>query len=100
MTYGCIRFIDSYPFLTVSSDSLVKTLIDISHETLKKFENEIVDIDELLINVGETKTLIKEDKYKKDSIKDLKKDYPVIIEASINYLSENDTEFPDNKWKF
>ena len=53
------------------------------------------------------KVLIKEDKYKNDSIKDLKKDYPdeiEKIEALLNYMGENDlkilkTGFPD-QWKY
>ena len=48
VTYGCIRFIVSYRFLSSSLDSLVKTLVDNSHKTLKDFEEEIVDNDELL----------------------------------------------------
>ena len=32
---GCIRFIDSYRFLSSSLDSLVKTLVDNSQKTLK-----------------------------------------------------------------
>ena len=35
VTYGCIRFIDSYRFLSSSLDLLVKTLVDNSHKTLK-----------------------------------------------------------------
>ena len=35
VNYGCIRFIDSYRFLSSGSDSLVKTLVDNSHKTLK-----------------------------------------------------------------
>ena len=34
-TYGCIRFIDSYRFLSSGLDSLVRTLVDNSHKTLK-----------------------------------------------------------------
>ena len=34
VTYGCIRFIDSYRFLSSSFDSLVRTLVDNSHKTL------------------------------------------------------------------
>ena len=34
---GCIRFTDSYRFLSSSLDSLVKTFVDNSHKTLKDF---------------------------------------------------------------
>ena len=43
---------------------------------MKILKEEIVDQDELLNIVNEIKLLKKEDKYKNDSIKDLKKDYP------------------------
>ena len=108
VTYDCIRFIDSYRFLSSGLDSIVKTLVDNSHETLKDFEEEIVDNDEILNIVNEMKLLITEDMYKNDSIKDLKKDYPDKVneseEASLDYMGENDLEkikigFPD-KWKF
>ena len=107
VTYGCIRFVDSYRFLSSSLDSLVKTLVDNSNKTLEVFEEEIVDNDEILKIVNEIKMLITEDKYKNDSIKDLRKDYPDKIkeleEAILNYMGETDlkilkTEFPD-KWK-
>ena len=108
VTYGCIRFIDSYRFLSNSLDSLVKALVNNSHKTLKDFEKEVVDNDEILNIVKEIKILIKEDKYRNASIKDLKKDYPDKIveleEALLDYMGENDlktlkTGFPD-KWKF
>ena len=108
VTYVCIRFIDSYRFLSSGLDSLVKTLVDNSHKTLKDFEEEIVDNDEILNIVNEIKMLNKEDKYKKNSIKDLKKDYPDKIneleEALLDYMAENDlkilkTGFPD-EWKY
>ena len=38
VTYGCIRFIDSYRFLSSGLDSLIKTLVDNSNETLKSLK--------------------------------------------------------------
>ena len=35
VTYGCIRFIDSYRFLSSGLDSLVKTIVDIGSKKLK-----------------------------------------------------------------
>ena len=108
VTYGCIKFIDSYRFLSSGLDSLVKTLVDNNHKEMKIFEEEIVDNDEILNIVKKIKVLITEDKYKKDFIKDLKKDYPDKIndleEALLDYMAENDlkllkTGFPD-KWKY
>ena len=75
---------------------------------MKDFEEEIVDNVEILNIVNEIKMLIKEDKYKNDSIKVLKKGYPDKIneleEALLDYMGENDlkilkTGFPD-KWKY
>ena len=100
-TYGCIRFIDSYRFLSSGLDSLVKTLVDNSNKTLGDLKEENVDNDYILITVTDI------GEYKK-TIKDLKKDYPEEIknleEALLNYMGENDlkilkTGFPD-KWKY
>ena len=55
VTYGCIRFIDSYRFLLSGLDSLVKTLVDNNHKTLKYFEEEIVDNDQILNIVKKNK---------------------------------------------
>ena len=101
VTYGCIRFIDSYRFLSSGLDSLVKTIVDNSQKTLKNLKEEIVDNDEILniiTDIGE---------YNR-TIKDLKKDYPEEIktleETLLDYMGENDlkilkTGFPD-KWKY
>ena len=101
VTYGCIRFIDSYRFLTSGLDALVKTLVDNSHKKLKKLKKEIVDNDYILnvvTDIGE---------YNR-TMKDLKKDYPdktyELEEALVNYIGENDLKilkkgFPD-KWKY
>ena len=48
VTYGCIRFIDSYRFLSSSLDSVVKTLVANSHKPLKDLREENVDYDEIL----------------------------------------------------
>ena len=74
--YGCIRYVDSYRFLSSSLDPLVKLLVDNSHKTMKKLNVEIVDNDETLFIVNGVKFLFKEDRDNNDSIKDLKKDYP------------------------
>ena len=83
--YGCIRFIDSYRFLSSSLDSLVKTLVDDNNKTLKILKEEIVDIDEKLNIVNE---IVEEDR----TIKNLKKDYPNEIEkleeALLEYMVE------------
>ena len=101
VTYGCIRFIDSYRFLSSSLDSLVETLVDNSNKTLGDLKKEIVDNDYILnivTDIGE---------YNR-TIKDLKKDYSDKIneleEALIDYMGENDlkilkTGFAD-KWKY
>ena len=45
VTYGCVRFTDSYRFLSSGLDSLVKTLADNSNKTPKNLKEEIVDND-------------------------------------------------------
>ena len=101
VTYGCIRFIDGYRFLSSGLDSLVKTLVDNSQKKLEILKKEIDDNDEILNIV---------DKIEEDdrTIEDLKKVYPEGIknleEALLDYMGEIDlkifkTGFPD-KWKF
>ena len=101
VTYGCIRFIDSYRFLSSCLDSLVKSLVDNTNKTLKNLKEEIIDNDKILNIVNK----ITEDN---KTIKDLKEDYPKEIknleEALLDYMGENDLKilkrgFPD-KWKY
>ena len=89
VTYDCITFIDSYRFLSSSSHSVVRALVNDNHKTLKSLKEEIVDNDEVLNIVNE----IGEDR----TIEDLKKDYPKEIEkleeALLNYIGKNDLKF-------
>ena len=103
--YRYTRFIDSYRFLSNSLESLVKTLVDNIHKTLKNLKEKIVDNGEIL-NVVSEKKLIEEDRDIIDSKKDLKKDYPdkceKLEDALLNFMGENDLKilrFPD-EWKY
>ena len=63
LTYGCIRFIDSYRFLSSGLDSLVKTLVDNSNKTLGDLKEENVDNDYILnivTDIGDYNRTIKE----------------------------------------
>ena len=54
VTHGCIRFTNSYRYLSNSLDSLVKTLVDSSHKKhFRNLKEELVDNDEILKNVNE-----------------------------------------------
>ena len=101
MTYGCIRFIDSYRYLSSGLDSIVKSIFDNSNKKLKDFKKEIFDNDEILDFVNK---IVGDDR----TIKDLKEDYPdeikILEEALLDYMGENDlktlkTGFLD-KWKY
>ena len=101
VTYGCIRFIDSYRFLSSGLDSLVKSIVDNSNKKLKDFNKEIFDNDEILDIVNK---IVGDDR----TIQNLKKDYPdeikILEEALLDYMGENDlktlkTGFPD-KWNY
>ena len=106
VTYGCIRFIYSYQFLSSSLDKLFKTLVDNSHKRLKDLEDEVVDNDEILNIVSEINKIFKKDRYNNNSIKDIKKVYTndkeKTEEALLRYIAENNpiilkTKFPDSR---
>ena len=63
-------FVDSYRYLSSSLDSLVKTLVDNSHKTIKKLRKEFVVFDELLNIVSEI------GEGEERAIEYIKKDYP------------------------
>ena len=101
VTYGRIRFIDSYRIFSSSLHSLVKTLVDKNNKTLKNLKEEIIDNDEVLDNVNEKSEEDKTSKY-------FKKGYPDKIEnleeALLDYMGGNDlkilkTGFPD-EWEY
>ena len=104
--YGCIKFIDTYRFLSSSLDKLVQTLAENSHKTLKILKKEVIGDDKILNIINELENLV--DKTKRNqSISTLKKKYPDKIneleEALLNYMGEIDLKilkngFPD-KWK-
>ena len=66
---GCLRFIDSFRFLSSSLNSLVKRLIDDKHKTLKDLKKEIVGDDIVLNIVNELESLVNN----KKTIEDLKR---------------------------
>ena len=112
VTYGCIKFIHSYRFLSSGLDSLVKALVDNSNKTLKNFKDEIFDSDELMnivnkIEKNYTKEIFNLDEDDR-TIEKLKTYYPEEIEnlekVFLDYMGENDLKilkigFPD-KWKY
>ena len=76
VTSGCIRFIDSFRFLSGSLNSLVKTFVENNHKTLNILKKEFVG-DNNILNFGcEIETLLRKGRYNNESIEDLKKDFP------------------------
>ena len=63
VTFGCIRFIDSYRFLSSSLDKIVETLVDNSHKTLKNFKKELAGDDNIINIVNEMEKILGEKYY-------------------------------------
>ena len=100
ITYGCIRFIDSYSSFSSSLDLLVEKPIDNSNETLKILKEESFDNDEIsnffteIENESRTiDDLTKYDPDKSEKLEEVLKSY--ISEKVLKLLK---TEIP-NKWK-
>ena len=87
VTFGCIRFNDSYQFLSSGLDSLVKTLVDNSHKTLKNLKEEIEDNDEILNIIDE---IVEYDRTIEDLTKDNPEEIKFLEEALLDYMGEND----------
>ena len=95
VTYGCIRFIDSYRFQSSSLDSLVKTLVDNSNKKLNDLKEEIFDKDEILDIVDKIeKENLNSEEDDDMTIENLKKYYPKKIEnleeVLQDYMGGND----------
>ena len=87
VTYGCIRLTDNYRCLSSSFFSSVKTLVDNDDGTLQHFKERNVGVENICFTnhsrrddipklLNEIQTVISKDRYDKDSIEDIKKDFP------------------------
>ena len=105
VTYGCIRFIDSYQFFSSSLDSLVRTLVKNNHKTLESLSNKNDGSDNnILTIVNEIETLIIDDRTIEGIFKVFPDEFDYLEEAlnihiSENYLKVFKTVFSDN-WKY
>ena len=106
VTYGGIKIIESFRFLSCSLNTLVEAFFDNSHKSLKNLKKEFVGEDNKFNIVNEIEKLLGKDENNR-SIKNLKKDYPdknvELKESFFDYMGKNylkilKTEFPYN-WK-
>ena len=90
VTYGCIKFIDTYRFLTGSLDKLVQSLVDNTDKKLKDLKKEVFGCDKVL-NIVENLINITD---KNQTIISLKENYPNKIneleEALLDYMGDHD----------
>ena len=77
VTCDCIRFVDSYRFLSSSLDSSVKKFGDKHHKTLEKLKKEIVGYNVILTIINGLESLV----IRVITSEDLKKDFPDEIET-------------------
>ena len=100
VTYGCLRFIDSYRFLQESLDNLVKTLkqeeIEINSLPLKNIKEKYTNNIIIFNKIEELKGLISNKDYENEPLKNLnlkKLEYEIDKELGFKILKK---EFPKN----
>ena len=90
---GFIRFIDSYRFLSNTSYKLLESIVDNSHESLKKLKKEITGVNIIINIVKVTEKLLGKDENNR-TIEYLKKENPdkiIELEEAVNkYMGESD----------
>ena len=76
VTYVCIRFTDSYRFLSDSLDKVTNSFIEIKHKSLKTFKEQFPENFNILTETEEIEFLMSNEKYENESIEKSRKEFP------------------------
>ena len=68
VSFGCLRFIDSYRFSSSSLDKLTNSFIEIKHKSLEILQEHFLDTEIILDIYKESELFITNDKYGNESI--------------------------------